>query len=68
MKHLTEYLWFNTKTRRDLVNITDTLDGLVKKSGVQDGFCLVSASRQEQLRVPDAADDGVACAGGVRQP
>ena len=43
MKHLTEYLWFTTKQRRDLVNITDTIDGLVQKSGVQEGFCLVSA-------------------------
>ena len=43
MKSLTEYLWFNTKQRRDLVNITDTIEALVKKSGVQEGFCLVSA-------------------------
>lgn len=43
MKHLTEYLWFTTKERRTLVNITDTVEGLVKKSGVQDGLCLVSA-------------------------
>ena len=43
MKHLTEYLWFNTKKRQDLVNITETLEALVKKSGVQEGLCLVSA-------------------------
>ena len=43
MKSLTEYLWFNTKNRRDLVNITETIEGLVKKSGVEEGFCLVSA-------------------------
>ena len=43
MKSLTEYLWFQTKARHDLVNITDTVESLVKKSGVQDGFCLVSA-------------------------
>ncbi|MEK7859578.1 MAG: secondary thiamine-phosphate synthase enzyme YjbQ [Elusimicrobiota bacterium] len=43
MKTLTEYLWFETSKRRDLVNITAKLDALVKKSGVQDGFCLVSA-------------------------
>ena len=43
MKSLTEYLWFNTKTRRDLINITDQLEGFVKKSGVAEGFCLVSA-------------------------
>jgi secondary thiamine-phosphate synthase enzyme len=43
MKHLTEYLWFNTPQRRDLVNITDTVEALVKKSGVREGLCLVSA-------------------------
>ena len=43
MKHLTEYLWFNTPKRQDLVNITETIEALVKKSRVQEGFCLVSA-------------------------
>ncbi|MBI2871469.1 MAG: YjbQ family protein [Candidatus Omnitrophica bacterium] len=43
MTTLTEYLWFNTPKRRDLVNITDKLEGIVKKSGVQEGMCLVSA-------------------------
>ena len=43
MKHLTEYLWFETKHRRDLINITDRIGQLVQKSGVQEGFCLVSA-------------------------
>ncbi len=43
MKHLTEYLWFNTTQRRELINITDTVEALVKKSDVAEGFCLVSA-------------------------
>ncbi|MBI3323911.1 MAG: YjbQ family protein [Candidatus Omnitrophica bacterium] len=43
MKSLTEYLWFETQARRDLINITDRLQGLVNKSGVAEGFCLVSA-------------------------
>jgi len=43
MKHLTEYLWFTTNARRDLINITDTVEALVAKSGVQEGLCLVSA-------------------------
>ena len=43
MKSLTEYLWFNTKGRRDLVNITDTIEQLVAKSSVKEGLCLVSA-------------------------
>lgn len=43
MKSLTEYLYFNTPKRRDLVNITDTIAALVNKSGIKEGFCLVSA-------------------------
>jgi secondary thiamine-phosphate synthase enzyme len=43
MRSLTEYLSFNTRQRRDLVNITGDLEHLVEKSGVQDGLCLVSA-------------------------
>lgn len=43
MKSFTDYLWFNAKSRRDLLNITDTLEGLVAKSGVKEGLCLVSA-------------------------
>ena len=43
MKHLRQELWFNTPHRRDFVNITDQVEELVKKSGVQNGLCLVNA-------------------------
>lgn len=43
MKVLTEYLWFETANRRELINITEKLRNLVKKARVNDGFCLVSA-------------------------
>ena len=43
MKSLTEYLTFKTSKRRDYINITDTVEKLVKKSGVQEGLCLVNA-------------------------
>jgi len=43
MKALTEHLWYETKKRRELIRITDTVDRLVKKSGVQEGMALVSA-------------------------
>ena len=43
MKSLTEYLTFNTKTRRDFVNITPQIEKLVKKSNVAEGLCLVNA-------------------------
>lgn len=43
MKHLREELWFTTPHRRDYVNITDQIESLVEKSGVQNGLCLVNA-------------------------
>ena len=43
MKSATEYLWFNTKKRREIVRITDEVAGVVEKSKVQEGLCLVSA-------------------------
>jgi secondary thiamine-phosphate synthase enzyme len=43
MKSLTEYLWFETAKRKELVNITAKIAELVAKSKVQEGLCLVSA-------------------------
>jgi hypothetical protein len=43
MKSLTEQLWFEIPGRRGFVNITDTVAGLVRTSGVQEGLCLVNA-------------------------
>ncbi len=43
MKTLTEYLWFETAERRELVRITDTVQQFVKKSGVKEGMALISA-------------------------
>jgi len=43
MESLTEYLTFNTKTRRAFVNITSQIEKLVKKSNVKEGLCLVNA-------------------------
>ncbi len=43
MKSLREYLWFDTKTRREYLNITSQVQDVVRKSGVQEGLCLVNA-------------------------
>ena len=43
MKSHTEYLWFNTKNRQEFINITPQVEEAVKKSKVQEGFCLVNA-------------------------
>jgi secondary thiamine-phosphate synthase enzyme len=43
VKSLTEQLWFEVPNRRGFVNITGTVADLVRKSGVQEGLCLVNA-------------------------
>jgi len=43
MKSHTDYLWFDTKTRRDLINITPRIAEIVSAAGVREGLCLVSA-------------------------
>jgi secondary thiamine-phosphate synthase enzyme len=43
MKVHTDYLWFNTKKRQEIVRITDEVAGIVKASGVREGMALVSA-------------------------
>ena len=43
MKSLTEHLWFETRERVEFLNITPTVEDLVRKSGVQEGMVLVNA-------------------------
>ena len=43
MKFHTEYLWFRTDTKRELINITARVDEAVRTCGIQEGMVLVSA-------------------------
>ena len=43
MKFHTEYLWFNTKKKKEIVPISDKVAAAVEKSGIKEGFALVSA-------------------------
>jgi len=43
MKVLTEYLWFDTSKRIEIINITEKVAEIVHKSGIREGFVLVSA-------------------------
>ncbi len=43
MKTTTEYLWFNTEKHREFINITDEVEDIVRRSGITEGFTLVSA-------------------------
>lgn len=42
MKSHTEYLTFNTKAKREYINITREVEAAVKKSGVKEGLVLVN--------------------------
>jgi len=43
MKSRREELWFQTKTRREFINITPQVEHVVQQSGIQEGFVLVNA-------------------------
>ena len=43
MKSFTEHLWFETKKRREYINITREVEVVLRKSGVKEGLCLVNA-------------------------
>ncbi len=43
MKFATEYLTFNTKEKREYINITNTVEEVVRKSGAKEGMVLVTA-------------------------
>ena len=43
MKSATDYLWLSTEQHREFINITHKVEQLVKKSGIKEGFVLVSA-------------------------
>ena len=43
MKSTTEYLWFNTNKHREFINITDKVEKVLQKSGIEEGMILVSA-------------------------
>ncbi len=43
MKSYREYLWFETKSRVEFINISGKVQEIIDKSGVKEGFCLVNA-------------------------
>ncbi len=43
MKSHTEYLWFNTAKKRELVHITPEIKQITQRSGITEGFVLISA-------------------------
>src|SRR5271168_5299537 len=59
MKSLTEYLWMEIPSRRGFMNITSEVEALVKKSGVQEGLCLVNAMHISASVFINDAEDGL---------
>ena len=43
MKIKTEYLTFNTKSRREFINITPKIQKILAESTIKEGICLVNA-------------------------
>ena len=59
MKSLTEHLWFQTPDRRNYINITSKVEELLRKSGVQEGLCLVNAMHITASVYINDAEDGL---------
>jgi secondary thiamine-phosphate synthase enzyme len=59
MKSLTEHLWFQVPGRRGFINITSTVEELVRKSGVREGLCLVNAMHITASVFINDAEDGL---------
>ena len=43
MKSQTEYFWFHTEKKRELISITGKVQDVVSQSGIKEGMVLVSA-------------------------
>lgn len=59
MKSHTKYLTFQTKKRRDYLNITDEVAAALRDSGIQEGFVLVSAMHITASVYVNDAEDGL---------
>jgi secondary thiamine-phosphate synthase enzyme len=59
MKSQTEYIWFNTKKKREIIHVTDAVREIVKKSGVQEGFVLISAMHITAAIYVNDLEDGL---------
>lgn len=59
MKTHTDYLWFNTRTRHEFVNITGEVARVVAESGIDDGMALVSAMHITSAVYVNDAESGL---------
>ena len=59
MKTATEYLFFNTRRKREYIDITDKVTAVLQKSGVKEGMILVSAMHITAGVYVNDAEDGL---------
>jgi len=59
MKSYTEYLWFNTKKKREFINITPELEKALAKAGIKEGIVLASAMHITAGVYVNDAEDGL---------
>jgi secondary thiamine-phosphate synthase enzyme len=59
MKTTTQYLWFNTREKREYINITPQVEEVVSNSGIQEGMVLVSAMHITAGVYVNDAEDGL---------
>ena len=59
MKFHTEYLYFNTKKKREYVNITREVENALQKSNIKEGMILVSAAHITAGVYINDAEDGI---------
>lgn len=59
MRSTTEYLWFNTKQKREYINLTSDVERIVARSGITEGMVLVSAMHITAAVYVNDAEDGL---------
>jgi secondary thiamine-phosphate synthase enzyme len=59
VKSHTEYLWFNTRRRREYVNITAEVEKAVAAAGIKEGLVLVSAMHITAGVYVNDAEEGI---------
>jgi secondary thiamine-phosphate synthase enzyme len=59
MKSHTEYLWFNTKKKREFINITGELERALEKAQIMEGMVLASAMHITAGVYINDAEDGL---------
>lgn len=59
MRFYTEYLWFQTKQRREYINITAEVERVIQKSGLSEGMVLVSAMHITAGIYVNDAEEGI---------